>query len=170
MFIRRYWILVFLLIITSASCVFDKKEKCRELDNEIATINDSLLWYGSQWGDELEVAVNTLDFTQLPPIRIRMQDYIERKISTVQDMDNVGGSEELLEAELKFLKVEKKIVQQKLSAFEQFDETVSMDELSTAYASIQVSAVEEDELLREIHRLREEYEVKNDLPKFLDKY
>lgn len=170
MFTRRLGLIALLCILMAASCDFDKKEKCRQLDNEIATINDSLLWYGSQWGDELEIAVNTLDFTQLRPIRVEMLNYIERKTEDVKEMDNVGGSEELLKTELEFLDVEKKIVQNKLSAFEQFDDSVTMDELTTAYTAMQVSAVQEDELLREIHKLREEYEVKNDLPKFLDKY
>lgn len=159
-----------LLMLLSVSCNFNKKEECVKLDNEIAAINDSLLWYGSKWGDELEISVNTLEFSGLKPIREEMEAYVERKIERVENMENVGGSEKLVETELKFLKIEKEIVQTKLTAFEQFTDSVTMEELSNTYADMQMSGMKEEELLKEIHRLREEYEEKNDIPKFLEKH
>lgn len=168
--IRSFIIICLLLSVLAVSCDFNKKEKCAKLDNEIATINDSLLWYGKQWGDELKVAVNTLDFSELQPIRMEMQAYVERNIEHVGTLENIGGSEELLATQIAFLEVEKNIVATRLSVFEQFTDSVSMEELSNAYSAMQMSAEREQELLRKIHLLREQYEERNEIPKFLDKY
>lgn len=157
-----------LLIVLACSCNFNKKEKCIRLDNTISSINDSLLRYGAQWGDELRIAIATLDFSGLRPIRVEMQDYIGRKIEHVGNMDNIGGSEELLKAELEFLRAEKEIVATKLAVFENFTDTVTMDHLSTAYADMQLSAVKEQDMLKRIHTLREQYAEKNDFPKFIE--
>lgn len=159
---------VILLIVLACSCNFDKKEKCLKLDNTISSINDSLLRYGAEWGDELQIAISTLDFSGLQPIRVKMQDYIDRKIVYVKDMDNIGGSEQLLEVELEFLEVEEEIVANKLSVFERFTDSVSMDQLSTAYADMQLSAVKEQDLLKRIQTLREQYAEKNGFPKFIE--
>lgn len=168
MFNRFSALIGVLLIAMACSCNFNKKEKCIKLDSSIATINDSLLRYGAAWGDELQIAINTLEFSGLRPIRVKMQDYIDRKIEYVKDMDNIGGSEELLKAELEFLQTEKDIVSEKLSTFENFTDTVTMDHLSSAYANLQLSAVKEQDMLKKIHTLREQYAEKNEFPKFIE--
>ncbi len=166
---HRFPVLIGLsLVLLVCSCDFNKKEKCIALDNTIAAINDSLLRYGAEWGDELKIAVNTLNFSGLSPIRQEMQGYIGRKIEYVRGMDNVGGSEKLLNAELEFLEVEKGIVANKLAAFERFNDSVAMDALSTAYADMQYSALKERDLLKKIHTLREQYADKNGIPKFIE--
>lgn len=139
-----------------------------QLDNAVAAINDSLLRYGAEWGDELHIAINTLDFSGLQPVRVKMQAYIDRKIDYVEDLDNIGGSEALLAAELEFLELEKGIVANKLAVFERFSDSTDMDQMSTAYADMQLSAVKEQDLLKEIHLLREQYAEKNGFPKFIE--
>ena len=141
-----------------------------KLDREIAQINDSLLIHGKNWGDELKIAVNTLEFSGLQPVRVKMQEYIDRNMQSVRDMEHVGGSEELLKKELEFLEAERDIVTSRLVLFERFTDSVSMDELSTAYTIMQAGAVKEEELLEDLFRLREEYAEKNNFPKFINKY
>lgn len=167
---RIYHIATLLVFLSIVSCNFNKKEDCAKLDKQIAQINDSLLIHGKNWGDELKIAVNTLEFSGLQPIRLRMLDYIERKIEVVKDMENVGGSEELLEKEIEFLEAEKDIVVNRLILFEEFNDSVTMDELSKAYVIMQTGAVKEEELLETLFKLREEYADKNGFPKFIDKY
>lgn len=140
------------------------------LDNNIAAINDSLLRLGSEWGDELQISINTLNFSGLPAIRSEMQDYIARKLTEVKAMENVGGSEKILETELEFLATEQEIVLTRLTVFEQFTDSVKMDELSDAYANMQLSAVKERELLDKLHKLRDEYADKNGIPKSIERH
>lgn len=166
---RSISIAVFCMLLL-ASCDFNKKEKCMALDNNIAAINDSLLRLGSEWGDELQISINTLNFSGLPAIRSEMQDYIARKLTEVKAMENVGGSEKILETELEFLATEQEIVLTRLTVFEQFTDSVKMDELSDAYADMQLSAVKERELLDKLHKLRDEYADKNGIPKSIERH
>ena len=166
---RSISIAVFCMLLL-ASCDFNKKEKCMALDNNIAAINDSLLRLGSEWGDELQISINTLNFSGLPVIRSEMQDYIARKLTEVKAMENVGGSEKILETELEFLATEQEIVLTRLTVFEQFTDSVKMDELSDAYANMQLSAVKERELLDKLHKLRDEYADKNGIPKSIERH
>lgn len=170
MLYRTYSVIAALVLFLLASCNFNKKEECARLDNHIAAINDSLLQLGADWGAELKVAVNTLNFSQLNPIRTEMGQFVDSKIAEVKEMKNVGGSEELLKTELEFLQVEKEIIADRLSVFEQFNDSVAMDALSAAYASMQIGAVKEQELLARLHKLREQYAEKNEIPKFIDRY
>lgn len=167
---RIFNTVILLLVLSIVSCNFNKKESCVKLDKQIAEINDSLLIHGKEWGDELKIAVNTLEFSGLQPIRLNMLRYIERNMEVVKGLENVGGSEELLKKEIEFLEAEKDIVTTKLVLFEQFTDSVTMDELSTAYTIMQTGAVKEEDLLKDLFRLREEYAEKNEFPKFINKY
>lgn len=170
MLIRLSGIVGLLVMVLLVSCNFNKKEDCIKLDTQIGMINDSLLKYGAEWGDELEIAIKTLNFSELQPIRIKMQEFVDKKIVDVQSMKNVGGSEKLLDTELEFLQVEKEIIANKLQTFEQFSDTVKMDDLSNAYARMQLSAVKENDLLEKLHKLRDEYAEKNEIPKYIERY
>lgn len=170
MLIRLSGIVGLLVMVLLVSCNFNKKEDCIKLDTKIGSINDSLLKFGAEWGDELHLSINTLNFSGLQPIRVQMQEFVDKKIVEVEGMKNVGGSEKLLETELEFLQLEKEIVTTKLSAFEQFTDTAEMDNISTAYAAMQLSAIKERDLLEKLHKLRDEYAEKNEMPKYIERY
>lgn len=170
MSIRLSGIVALLVMVLLVSCNFNKKEDCIKLDTKIGTINDSLLKYGAEWGDELEISINTLDFSGLQPIRLQMQEFVDRKINEVQSLKNVGGSEKLLKTELEFLQLEKEIITSRLSVFEQFTDSAAMDNISTAYAAMQLSAIKEAEMLEKLHKLRDEYAEKNKIPKYIERY
>ncbi|MCB0699942.1 MAG: hypothetical protein H6551_08380 [Chitinophagales bacterium] len=169
---RRIHLLTALIVMTLyiVGCNYDKKEKAAALDARIGGINDTLLLHGKAWGDELKISVNTLDFTQLGTVRTKMQGYIDARIDEVGQLEHVGGSEELVQTELEFLETERNIVENRFSAFEQFDDSVTMDELTEAYAQIQISAEKEQALLKKLQSLREQYADKNGFPKYIDKY
>lgn len=158
-----------LLCVTILSCNFNKKEDCIQLDNTISTINDTLMVKGNNWGEEFEVAVNTLDFSQLHRARTDMQSYIEGKIKVVNKLKPVGKADDLIAAEIAFLKFEQEVVANKFSVFEQYDTTVSMDELTESYVNLQMSSDTEQELIEQVQRKREEYAERNEFPKFIDK-
>lgn len=170
MLIRLSSIVGLLVMVLLVSCNFNKKEDCIKLDTKIGMINDSLLKYGAEWGDELKISINTLDFSGLQPIRLQMQEFVDKKIVDVQGLKNVGGSEKLLETELEFLQVEKEIVAGKLSVFEEFTDSAAMDNISAAYAAMQLSALKERDLLEKLHKLRDEYAEKNEIPKYIERY
>jgi hypothetical protein len=162
--------MVLFVAVIMGGCNFDKKEQCIKLDTMIGVINDSLAAQANVWGDELKIAVNTLEFAQLQPVRMKLQAYVEERMAYMQKVKNVGGSEELVKAEIEFLKTEKDIVENRFSLFEQFTDSVSMDELSSAMAYIQMGGETEQAQLAKIFKLREEYAERNGFPKYIDKY
>lgn len=162
-------IITVVLCVFATSCNFNKQEDCIALDNTISTTNDTLMLKGNAWGDEFEVAVNTLDFSQLNKRRTDMQSYIERKIDEVDELEPVGKAEDLLAAEKEFLEYERLVVAEKFSVFEQYDTTVTMDELRDSYVNLQLSSEKEQDLIEKVQQKREEYAEQNDFPKFIDK-
>ncbi len=170
MLIRLSGIAVLCIAMLLGSCNFNKKEDCILLDSKIAMTNDSLLQYGNHWGEELEISVNTLDFSGLRPIRLEMLAFIDRKLVEVKEMENVGKADELLKTELEFLAIEREIVTEKLAVFERFTDSVKMDQLSAAYAGMQRSAIKEQDMLEKLHKLRDDYAERNGIPKYIERY
>ena len=157
----------FLLItmVFIASCDINKQEDAMKYSNEIAATNDTLAYHGSLWAEELKVAINTLDFSQLEKYKVNMLTYIDEKIIEVGNMQNIGGSEHLQKAELEFLRFEKRIVNQYFTAFEQMDSTTSVQAIQAAYMSVMEQGEEEQKKQQAMQKLREEYADNNGFPK-----
>ena len=132
------------------------------LNNRISLINDSLFYKGKAWGEEFQVAYNMADFSQLPPIRIDMEQYVIRSIDEVKHMEDAGGSEAFRQKELEYLEFERKIIQENFIRFESFTDTVSPAEMQSAYHALSRSADDEQRLLSELKTLQEAYAAKND--------
>lgn len=158
-------ILVAILAITIASCDFGKQEKAMRRSIEIAAINDSLAEQGKIWGDELRIAVNTLDFSNMKKSREDLQVYVGEKIAQLKAMKPVANSEELQKAELEFLEFELKMIDNHFVVFEGFNEFTTKEDLENAYFGILQYNELEQEKLKHIYDLREEYAEKNGFPK-----
>jgi hypothetical protein len=163
----RYIGVFILFLLLSQSCNLHKREDAQKLANDMASISDSLNYYGKVWGDEFQAAVKTRDFTHLPPLRAEIDDYINRKNISVQAMDDISGSGKLREAALNFLKYEKEIVIPRMSAFETFDSTTPDDNIKAAFNAM-IATSKEDIARRDTVSMRlDEYAEKNDFPKVL---
>ncbi|MEZ5017193.1 MAG: hypothetical protein R2800_09085 [Flavipsychrobacter sp.] len=158
-------ILVAILTIIVASCDFDKQEKAMQRSIEIAAINDSLAGQGKIWGDELLIAVNTLDFSNMKNAREELVGYVNKKIAKLKAMKPIAGSEELQKAELEFLEFELKMIDSHFVVFESFDENTSKEDMENAYLGILQYNEIEQEKLKHIYDLREDYAELNGFPK-----
>lgn len=154
-----------ILTILVASCNLNKREDAMKWNNTLAGINDSLFFYGKNWNEELAVAVNTRDFSQLPEQRIQMEAYIDKNIVRVQGLNDIGGSEGLKKAELSFLAFEKELIQSQFSQFERFTDSTSDQTITEAYKTLLLHTAKEQEHLAELSKLQDEYAEKNDFPK-----
>ncbi len=163
--LRRVIAPIFVLMTIFASCDLDKQEEAMKFSNEIAATNDTLAIHSSKWAEELKIAINTLDFSQLSKYRTSLVNYIDRKITEVEQMENVGGSEDMQQAELEFLKFEKNVVNSYFSAFEQMDSTTSLETIENAYMLVMQQGEQEQKMQQNMQQLREEYADKNDFPK-----
>lgn len=163
--IRRIIVPILVLMTVFASCDINKQEEAMKFSNEIAATNDTLAFHSSKWAEELKVAINTLDFSQLHKYRTNLTDYIDRKITEVEQMENVGGSEEMQKAELEFLRFEKGIVNTYFSAFEQMDSTTTLETIENAYMAVMQQGDKEQKMQQNMQKLREQFADKNGFPK-----
>lgn len=169
-------LLVILLSMLFASCDWGNSEAAERLDRQIANINDSMSYYGKTWGDELKIAVNSLDFSNLQPVRLKMQQFIEKKTAEVDKIEPVGKSGKLLKAEMDFLKFEHAVVKEKFAAFEKYDDTVYENyseteltqQLGATYSDLLKALEQEYHHMEKIQSLREEYAVESGFPKPID--
>lgn len=166
-------------IVLFASCDFNSSDEAMHLSAQIGAVNDSLTWYGKQWSDELKIAVNSKDFSELPGIRTRMQAFIDRNVADIKDMKDVGSSKDLREAELQLLYFDRDSVLPKFQTFESFNTSPNInapgneneyeDILSQAYSSLIYTLRGEESRLKKVYDLRDKYADDNDFPKPIDK-
>ncbi len=157
--------IIALFTIIISSCDFNKEEKAMMRSTEIAAINDTLAEYGQLWGDELRIAVNTLDFSNMKTVRGKMEDYLKEKIAFINTLEPVGGSQDLQGAEKEFLEFELKMVENHFVVFESFNENTRQEDLENAYMQIMQYNQEEQKMLKNLYELREQYADKNGIPK-----
>jgi hypothetical protein len=155
--------LVFIALL--ASCNLNKREDAIKLSSALMVANDSLSYYGRDWNEELKIAVNTRNFTGLPESRKKLESYIDRKISELKDMEDVGGSEKLRESEIDILSFEKNVIQTKFTAFEQFNANTPLPQITTAYESLLKERETEVKKMSAFEKLQDSYAEKNDFPK-----
>lgn len=162
---NRFSLVLIALIVSITSCDFKKQENAMLRSIEIAAINDTLADQGKIWGDELRIAVNTMDFSNMKSARVDLQAYIIKKIDHISNMKPVADSEELQKAEKEFLEFELKMIDNHFVVFEKFNENTRQEELENAYLGILQYNEIEQEKLKHIYNLREDYAEMNDFPK-----
>lgn len=166
-------------IVLFASCNLDNSDEAMHLSMQIGAVNDSLTWYGKQWSDELKVAVNSKDFSELPIIRGKMEAFIDRNVNEIKQMKDVGGSKDLREAELNLLYFDRDSVLPKFRSFESFNsnpniknagyDEVYENTLTQTYTSLIKTLQGEEAKLKRVYDLRDKYADDNDFPKPIDK-
>lgn len=149
----------------TASCNINKQADAIKLSNDLAAANDSLAYYGKMWNEELKIAVNTSNFSNLKPIRIKLEDYINRKSIEVSSMHDIGGSERMRQCELDILGFEKNVVQNKFIVFEGFTDGSSDEQITNAYRELLQMTGQEESKMANFQKLQDEYADKNDIPK-----
>lgn len=152
--------LVFLtLMLVFASC--GKKLTPVQLDAEIVTINDSLKMKGQGWVTELGKSFMSRNFSALEPLRKDISGFLDEKIEHVENMKDVGGSEEYRQAELDFLKYERNMVETAFMPFEKFDATSTNDQIQGVLNQLAPISDKEVEKMDKISALQVKYAEKN---------
>lgn len=159
------YISVFILALSLASCNWNKREDAMKICNEITQINDSLNYMGKVWGDEFRIAVNTKDFSHLPPYRKQIEDYIRNKTEHVKGMKDVGGSEKLRGSMLDILRYENDSIVTKMMVFESYngdtpDDTIQLS-MNNLFSTTKADLEKHDVMYRHI----QEYADKNEFPR-----
>ena len=157
------------IILLIAACNMNSREDAMKMSSELTSVNDSLSYFGKKWTDELEIAVNTSDFSKLGDIRSEIGVFIDRKLVHLGSMKDVGGSEDFRHAELEILKYERDTILPASAVFESFGAGTTDEEISSAYQALLNTTQREGEKLQVVYALRDKYAEKNDFPKPVDK-
>lgn len=148
-----------LLLFLLASC--GPKLTPTQLNDKIVNTNDSLMLMGQTWTTALGNAFMSKDYTTLVPIRESIGKFLDGKIEEMDNMKDVGGSEEFRKEEVEFLKYERGMVDQAFMPFEKFNANTTMDEIQTLANSLVSVSTTENEKMNQLKVLQQQYSDKN---------
>ena len=97
------------LSIAITGCKSDK-QKAIELNNKLASINDSLYKRGVNLGVVIRTSSSTHDFSKIAQYGSEMETFIDAKIVEVNKLENVAGSDKYKDAVAEFLNLEESIL------------------------------------------------------------
>lgn len=154
---------VVLLLLMQASALHAQSSKMTpiELNNVYSDITDSLFAGGSEWGTVLNAAMKSGEYQKLKPIRLKLQDFIERKQKEVKASPIINGSEKLKEAMIRFLDFEMNMAATSFAPFEKLPASTSSTEVNALIEKITIKAKDETSILSEVQKAQEEYALKN---------
>lgn len=157
---RLLLICIFLLVLQA--CTTTDKKAAMALSKTITTINDTVFYIGKIWGENVGQAVVTKDYTVVAAARVRQLNYLDGSLQTVANMHDVGGSEDLRNHELDFLKFEKQMFTN-VAAIERFNATTSDEEVLKSLSDLKLVSKRETDMLTNIQILQNAYVARNGL-------
>jgi hypothetical protein len=149
-----------LLVITS--CNNDKKN-AKEFNDTLAQITLDIEARGKEIGTGLSTGVQTRDFSTVATKTSELQAYITEKIKVVEDMKNVGGSEDLKASMLSYLKFEKEVVGDAFVPFGKMGPNTTEEEINTAAQYIMERSKDEATYMTKLRSEQLKYASKNGL-------
>lgn len=157
---RISFLLPALMVLLLASCG-GKKLTPEQMDAEITNINDSLKIKGQEWITVLGNSFMNKDFSALKPRREAIANYLDEKIAYVNDLKDVGGSEEYRKEEIAFLKYERNLVDQAFMPFEKLGADATMEQIQQQVSALTPITSMEVENINKVYAKQKEYAEKN---------
>ena len=157
----RLYVLLLTFFAASLSAFAQKPTTALELNNYFASINDSLYAGGREWGIKLNTVVFSKGFDSLAPLRMRLDEFIDRKTNELKTMKDIRGSDKFRLAMLDFLAFESKMMKEAFAPIEKLNKTSTQDQIKTAINNLMELAAQEDSHLVKVNEAQNEYASKN---------
>lgn len=148
------------LSIAITGCKSDK-QKAIELNNKLASINDSLYKRGVNLGVVIRTSSSTHDFSKIAQFGGEMETFIDAKIVEVNKLENVAGSDKYKDAVAEFLNFEKKLMRDALLPFAKLDKESSRQQINDAMQHLVNVAKDEEKYLMGVRATQREFAAKN---------
>jgi len=155
---RIYLLLVVMLLAISLT---KAQTTPLQLNDDLASISDSLFAKGQNWGVTFNEAYKSGNYILLKPVSGNMLSFINRKTTYVQNMKDIKNSKPLRMAMLDLLAFEKKMVIEAFMPFELFTTTTPADKVQAALDSLKEKAVPENEIIKKLITEQEIYGAAN---------
>lgn len=92
-----------------------------EMNDKMVDITDKVYAFGEDWGSAFQRGMDKMDWSNLKPVRVKMQQYVNGAIQEVESMQDVKGSKALRDAVIAFLNYENRVIKEGFMPFENFD-------------------------------------------------
>ena len=139
----------------------DNSAAALEFNNMLMDIIDSLYYRGKQWGEELNTAMDNDNYSKLPSMRKETQRFIDRKISYVTGLKDVGGSQEFQRSMISLLNYEKELLTKSFLPFEKLNASSSQEAKDSLLANLTEQSKQEDAFLKTMKTAQHAYANKN---------
>lgn len=153
--------LFFLLLIGFIAFSCNDKKKALDLNNKIAGYSQELERQGKEIGTLLNTAIQTRNFSKVSERINDLQKYVNDKSDELQKMDNVNGSESLVNSMKDFMRYEKELIGQTFVPFTTFNANTSDAEIQTAVQNLITKSKEEEAYLNKVRKEQQAYADKN---------
>jgi len=162
----RYCLVIslFLISLTTIPQTVQAQKTALEFNDQLATITDSLNFYGREWGGEAKEALQSKDFKPLVASRQRLETYINRQLSGLATMKDVKNSGKLREAMISFLNFEKSAIISAMKPFEKMTAGTADEEQQKAIEALTESSKGEEAELHKVYVEQQAYAKANGFP------
>lgn len=153
--------LFFLFFISLIAFGCNDKKKALDVNNKIAGYSQELERQGKEIGFLLNTAIQTRDFSKVSESISNLQKYVNDKSDELQKMDNVNGSESLVNSMKDFMRYEKELIDQTFVPFTKFNANTSDEEIQMAVQNLVTKSKEEEAYLKKVRKEQQAYADKN---------
>lgn len=155
-FVKISFVLLFV-----AGSVKVNAQTALQFNDKLAAITDSLYAKGQGWGVKFNEVKATKEFSKLTPYRMNLERFVDVKIAEVKKMKDVSGSQNLRQAILSFLVMEKTMIQKGFSPMEKLNSSSSDDDIQKALDNLIKESENEGLELSKVNKAQDEYASRN---------
>jgi hypothetical protein len=128
-----------------------------EVNDKMVDITDKVFEYGENWGKAFQVGMDKMDWSNLKPVRVKMEHYVNFAIAEIEGMPDVKGSKTLRDAVVEFLNYENKVIREGFIPFENFDGDIDDASLKKAIDNMVALGNVETDMLEKVMDVQEAY-------------
>jgi hypothetical protein len=133
-----------------------------ELNDQLASITDSLYARGQEWGSQFNTLMNgSKDFKSLAKYRLGIEKFIDRKLAEIRVMKDINGSGELRQAMTEFLTFEKHMIQAGFMPAEKLGTDATDEQIQKIIENLTNESKREGDVLNKVRQAQEAYGKKN---------
>jgi len=138
------------------------KQGAIDLNNKVSKMIANLYQDGDYWGKEFShIDSTTRKYSELAPIRIKMERLLVENLIALKTMHDVGGSYNFRMAAIQFMEVDKGVLNNAFKGIEQLKPNASPQEMQKAVSNLNKESKKEEAELKKIRKLQIEYGKQN---------
>ena len=151
----KKWFLITLLALATGNIYAQSTPV--ELNDHMVDITDKVYEHGEAWGAAFKNAMDTQNWSDLKPIRQKMEYYIATTTRELGEMKDIKNSKALKDAMIAYLNYEGKMVRDGFTPFERFDGDIDNESLKNAIDKMVAMGDEETVLLEKLIEVQDAY-------------